>query len=179
MKRFLNVVPICLVTSLLVIPVFTLFNTECLADGVRLKDKYPPSWYQILPAGKRFVLVMNKEAVLDKETGLVWETSPSIEIIGRLEDAIEYAYDKITANRKGWRLPTIEELSSLIDPTQKNPSLPQGHPFRNVQSGVYRSSDTSGHPGTTTYREWSIDFSDGHLTDIGNLEVYTWCVRGK
>ena len=72
MKRFLNVVRACLVTSLFIIPVFAVFNTTGFAGDVRLKDKYPPSWYQILSADKRFVLVMNDEAVLDKETGLVW-----------------------------------------------------------------------------------------------------------
>src|SRR5208337_2627979 len=35
----------------------------------------PPSWDQTLPANQRFVVLtnMNSEAVLDKETGLVWE----------------------------------------------------------------------------------------------------------
>ena len=35
-------------------------------------DEIPPTWSQILPASERFVLVMGDEAVLDKETGLVW-----------------------------------------------------------------------------------------------------------
>jgi hypothetical protein len=32
----------------------------------------------------------------------------------------------------GWRLPTVEEPQSLMDPTQVQPSLPPGHPFGNV-----------------------------------------------
>lgn len=176
MKRFINVVRACLVTSFLVTAVFTVFNTTGIAGDVRLKDKYPPSWYQILSADKRFALVMNDEAVLDKETGLVWERSPSIEIMEQLEDSIKYAYDKIIANRKGWRLPTIEELSSLVDTTQKNPSLPQVHPFHNIQSGFYYSRTKSGSIGTTTYIEWGVDFSDGHATMYGAR--YIWCVRG-
>ncbi len=35
-----------------------------------------PSWDQDLPASERFVLVMGGAAVLDKNTGLVWEQSP-------------------------------------------------------------------------------------------------------
>ena len=35
-------------------------------------------------------------------------------------------------NRTGWRLLTVEELSSLIDPSQSAPALPTGHPFVNV-----------------------------------------------
>ncbi len=35
-----------------------------------------PAWDQDLPANERFKLVLGGEAVLDKETGLVWEQSP-------------------------------------------------------------------------------------------------------
>ena len=138
-------------------PCFCRVQHHWLCGDVRLKDKYPPSWYQILSADKRFVLVMNDEAVLDKETGLVWERSPVTESIWDLGDAEQRTYEKVIANRKSWRLPTIEELSSLVDSTQ-NPALPIGHPFKNIQSGIYHSSTTSGRIGTTTYREWAIDF---------------------
>ena len=39
-------------------------------------DEIPPAWSQKLSAAQRFVLVLDGEAVLDKETGLVWEKSP-------------------------------------------------------------------------------------------------------
>jgi hypothetical protein len=74
--------------------------------------------------------------VFDEETGLVWERSPTL--YKRLRDAaIVFSYTKATAGRKGWRLPTIEELLSLVDPTQNNPTLPVGHPFINVQTGYF------------------------------------------
>jgi hypothetical protein len=40
-------------------------------------NKMPGAWYQILPSAQRFLLVMGGKAVLDRETGLVWEQSPS------------------------------------------------------------------------------------------------------
>ena len=36
-------------------------------------DEIPPTWSQKLPAAQRFVIVLDGAAVLDKETGLVWE----------------------------------------------------------------------------------------------------------
>ena len=39
-------------------------------------DEIPPTWSQKLPAAQRFVIVLDGAAVLDKETGLVWEKSP-------------------------------------------------------------------------------------------------------
>ena len=38
---------------------------------------------------------------------------------------------------KGWRLPSVAELASLVDPANSNPALPTGHPFSNVQSPFY------------------------------------------
>jgi len=39
-----------------------------------------------------------------------------------------------------WRLPNVKELQSLIDYSTYNPSLPDSHPFTNVQSAAYWSS---------------------------------------
>jgi hypothetical protein len=41
-----------------------------------------------------------------------------------------------------WRMPNINELESLVDCGAHSPSLPHGHPFRNVREG-YWSSTTS------------------------------------
>lgn len=128
-------------------------------------------------SGARFVLVskMNNEAVLDKETGLVWEKSPDT-TPRTWTDAISYAYNKNVGGRKGWRLPTVEELESLVDPTQSNPALPSGHPFTNVQSGVYWSAAA---PASVTDLAWLVYFGNGNV-GYGNKSGggYVWCVRG-
>ncbi len=41
-----------------------------------------------------------------------------------------------------WRLPTINELESLVDASYHAPALPRHHPFRNVQE-AYWSGSTS------------------------------------
>lgn len=75
---------------------------------------------------------ISDDVVFDKETGVVWERAPISEA-QKWDAAIIYSYPNANAGRQGWRLPTIEELLSLIDPTQSNPALPHGHPFINVK----------------------------------------------
>jgi len=94
-----------------------------------------PPWSQRLPVSERFKLVLDTgilmpqyPAVLDKETGLVWERDTN-NTMGDWYDACDYCYNLALGGRKGWRLPTVEELSSLVDPLKSNPSLPDGHPL--------------------------------------------------
>jgi len=134
------------------------------------------AWDQkITKATKRFKIVLGGAAVLDKETGLVWEKSP--DTAKRMwADAIYYAYSKNVGGRGGWRLPTVEELRTLVDPTRSDPALPIGHPFINVQSDYYWSSTT--HVSNTS-SAWDVNFYYG---DVGSYDKtndnYVWCVRG-
>src|SRR2546427_3494690 len=77
-----------------------------------------PSWDQTLPAATRFIVLsnFNSEAVLDRNTGLVWEKSPGTGP-GPWSGARSFCIDKNVGSQKGWRLPSIPELSSLIDPS--------------------------------------------------------------
>ncbi|MFO0855715.1 MAG: DUF1566 domain-containing protein [Planctomycetia bacterium] len=119
--------------------------------------------------------MLDGEGVLDKETGLVWEKSPDT-TRRTWTNAIYYAYDKNVGGRKGWRLPTVEELASLVDPTRSNPALPSGHPFANVQSDYYWSSTTV--VGGTSVA-WNVHFyAGGVYYDDKTNNYYVWCVRG-
>ena len=141
-------------------------------------DEIPPTWSQTLPASERFVLVLNDEAVLDKETGLVWARDANIANgTKHWWHAVAYCRNLVIGNRKGWRLPTVEELSSLVDPTQSGPALPSGHPFENVRSLYYWSSTTS---EADTGRAWDVDMFDGGVATYGKSysDGYVWPVHG-
>lgn len=93
-----------------------------------------------LVAATRFVVLTDwgKEAVLDRETGLVWELSPSKDLFD-WPAAQDHCLNRTTGGRKGWRLPSVHELASLVDPSiaPPGPTLREGHPFINVQSARY------------------------------------------
>jgi len=118
------------------------------------------------------------DLVLDKETGLIWPRNANIPK-GMLtwQDAMNYCRNHVQlGNRKGWRLPTIEELLSLIDPSLSNPALPDGHPFINVQGVFYWSSTTY---ESSSSRAWFVSMGVG-FTQVYSKSVsyFVWPVRG-
>ena len=136
------------------------------------------SWHQIIPTAERFELVMNDEAVLDRETGLVWQRTTS-DTTQSWYDAQLYSYDLIINNRKGWRLPTEDELATLLDTTQSDPMLPDGHLFTNVKHEMrdaYWSSTTC---SENTDNAWNIYFWDALISvnDKSGSRHYVRAVR--
>ena len=63
----------------------------------------------------------------------------------------------VATRRRGWRLPSVHELASLVDPTNPggDPDLPAGHPFSNVQSSRYWSATTNADNPTNA---WFVGF---------------------
>jgi hypothetical protein len=146
-------------------------NTAAIA-GVMATQA--PTWHQLLTTD-RFELVMNDEAVLDKETGLVWDRSPDTDT-RKWTYAVDHCHKREVGGRFGWRLPTVEELSTLIDNTNSAPTLPTDHPFTDIQSARYWT-DTP----TSWFADYyiTVNFSNGSLNDDDDEELYdSWCVRG-
>ena len=140
----------------------------------------PPSWDKVINGQGWFKVLngFNGEAVLDKETGLVWEQSPSTALRTWFQ-ALTDCYNKNVGGRKGWRLPTIEELASLVDPNNPggNPDLPPGNPFDDVQASFYWSATTEA--DLTSFAR-DVNFSSGGvgiLLKTSSLD-FVWCVRG-
>ncbi len=133
-----------------------------------------PAWYQILPSAQRFLLVMGDQAVLDLETGLVWEKSPSTNATLEMKDAFRYCANLNVGGRKGWHLPTIEQLGSLVDTSVAgSPKLPSGHPFIGAQSGFYYAAGGAVNFGTGNV----IVSTDPGCTDGSCGNDWEWCVR--
>jgi hypothetical protein len=99
------------------------------------KDKGTPSsatttqnWDTVMPPEQRFTVLggFNNQAVRDNETGLVCELAP---VGGPTTWAVArvVCLNKTVGARKGWRLPSVHELASLIDATQPIPTFPVGN----------------------------------------------------
>ncbi len=121
----------------------------------------------------RFVLVLNDEAVKDAASGLVWEREPDY-IFDVWDRSISRCATKTVGGRQGWRAPSIDEIKTLVDLDQQDPSLPAGHPFRNIKSGIYWTA--TAHP-TDDIVAWQLSFFSGQaVTDQKSGTRRMWCV---
>lgn len=143
-----------------------------------LSSPYLVSWNRTLPTETRFIVLanFNSEAVLDQDTGLLWERSPATARTD-WKAARSYCLNKAIGGQRGWRLPSIVELTSLLDPSVQDSDamLPVGHPFLNNPSGFYWSSSTDGEFS----KAWHLHLSNGHVHMTSKASAFkVWCVRG-
>jgi hypothetical protein len=133
------------------------------------------SWNDHTP-NPRFAVQQNM--VLDKDNDLVWEQSPSTDTVDSWSSAGDYCAALNLGNHSGWRLPTLDELASLVDLSQQSPALPVNHPFSNIKDyqGWYWSSTT---PPNNSSEAYFVDMSNGDeysFSKLGYLGL-AWCVR--
>ncbi|MDJ0787558.1 MAG: DUF1566 domain-containing protein [Myxococcota bacterium] len=120
-------------------------------------------------------------AVLDLETGLVWDRAPSGGTnLGR-RDAMDFCAKREVGGRLGWHLPMVEQLASLIDPGNALPALPSGHPFQGIQNGLYWTATADANATVNIPNiGWTVQLGSGVVFNGSELNEgpLTWCVRG-
>src|SRR5262249_34381600 len=137
----------------------------------------PPAWDSILSPEDRFVLVLADAAVLDRETGLVWERDATSGENFDWFAAARSCYNKGVGGRKGWRPATIEEVTSLLIPTADGWTRP-GYPFGTVFTAMWTSTTVAG----DNSQAYVARFSTGEVTAENKLACCgfgVWCVRGR
>ncbi len=150
----------------------------------------PGAWSKQLAAEDRFELVLGVgvdigggeilfeyQAVLDKETQLVWQRTPNY-LPRKWGVAMSFCLMDRTGGRGGWRMPLMEELTSLlIGPYEFLPPLPQGHPFdiSDITGDVWSATTVP-----DTNEAWTQDIiNDGYLGSFPKTDTrQVWCVRG-
>lgn len=112
------------------------------------------------------------DGVLDELTGLVWSTSANL-TGGFVDWATALAVAKEAG--PGFRLPTINELESLVDASRHSPALPVGHPFKDAPEALW-STTTSGYE-----HDWAFClYLDKGAVGVGYKsarEFAAWAVR--
>jgi hypothetical protein len=126
----------------------------------------------------------NDEAVLDRETGLVWERRPTTERLAWPTARLVCA-QKGVGGRGGWRLPAFYELTSLVDPSVRStPQLPVGHPFLDVQAVPYwTDTPFAEEPGFVLAVSFLFVSANAgqinvHDHNLGSGPCPAWAVRG-
>jgi hypothetical protein len=137
------------------------------------------NWDKNLTGTGRFTVLsaFGGAAVRDNNTGLVWEQQPDGTIGRGWVIALQYCINKNVGGTRGWRLPSVVELASLIDPTLPAPFVPTSV-FTGVQAAFYywsatlNAADPSG--------AWGVPFTNSAVVNVGKTDpnVYVWCVRG-
>ena len=111
--------------------------------------------------------------VTDIVTQFMWQ---------QIDDGIERNWDQATSycenlnlgGHGGWRLPTTEELKTIIDTTRQKPSIDTTY-FPNTKSADYWTCATN---GKVMSNAWVIGFHNGNMTsDFKTNNYYVRCVR--
>ncbi len=126
-------------------------------------------------SSSRFVLILDGEAVKDAVSGLVWEREPDY-VFDVWDRSIARCATKTVGGKQGWRAPSIDEIKTLVDLDQQDPSLPAGHPFRNIKSGIYWTATP--HPKDDIVAWQQSFFSGQAVTDQKSGTRRLWCVLG-
>lgn len=140
-----------------------------------------PTWDKTVEGSGRFKVLatFDGDAVLDKETGLVWEKRLSA-AAQPFSGALLGCATSFTGNRRGWRLATVEELASVMDPSQANPPLAAGNPFENLVADLDVLYWTATPNPIVAGAKIAWSFANvGFVADVLLTNaVRRWCVRG-
>jgi Protein of unknown function (DUF1566). len=111
----------------------------------------------------------DNKVVIDNATGLMWHPSGSYEYMKRKEIKkwVRGLNSKGYAGFYDWRVPTVEEASSLLEASEKNGNLYIDTAFDKKQRWIW-TGDSCSSGGM-----WRIYFDDGYVDwgDVGLLFV--------
>jgi len=150
-------------------------------------------WDKNLPSDSRFKILSEfaDSAVRDNNTGLVWDREPSPEKV-TWKEAKTNCLNMAAGGVWGWRLPSINEIMTLVDRRGKPGRpvmLPEGHPFNLPTNGdnyTYWSATADYNPASKSVF-WLVHLSIGKAilataaqedAPPPHVKYFYWCVRG-
>lgn len=117
------------------------------------------------------------ETVTDSINGLIWQDNTDVKSIRKnFQEAKAYCETLNLEGMRGWRLPSVKELQSIIDITRAEPTIK--NTFSNVDSIGYYWSSTPYAPDNTY--AWSVYFYDGKTEKADKTQKgFIRCVKNK
>jgi hypothetical protein len=151
-------------------------------EAVEPSDPFPMWDKRILDGTKRFVprfpgLGGAVGAYLDRETGLVWTALPTIQFmewIGAVNHCVGLRVGGLLA-RGGWRLPSIEELTSLLPAPDL---LDSGGGLLRFWTATTSPTNPSQVYTVSGHSDPVIDEEDKSTVPTLENIILPWCVRG-
>jgi len=115
------------------------------------------------------------QAVLDTETDIVWERSPSGAAF-TWSTAQDRCNRLIVGNRMGWRVPTIQELTSILSIGTAPDNLELGNPFitpPTLGQAIWSSTTSA----SNTNNAWTMNLPGSVSIFPKGVLARCWCVR--
>lgn len=111
----------------------------------------------------RSVTREGKNLVVDDVTGLTWQQSgsPNSMTYAEVEQYIRDLNNQRFGGYSDWRLPTLEEAMSLVEPTKKSNYLYIDPAFDNMQEWIWTADKKS------AYVAWGVYFAIGYCNGNG------------
>jgi WD40 repeat protein len=127
---------------------------------IRDHDVYERRWNPGARERPFAVMMMGEEVVGDPLTSLFWQRSGTAEPIeaGRVRDAIEALNEQHFGGCSDWRLPTLEEAMSLLQPGKTEDTLHIPREFDRRQTKIWTMDIAD------SGRAWTVNYADGVCT---------------
>ena len=130
-------------------------------------------WLACLDAGE---WKKNGNTVTDSASALMWQDDMNVQFIAKSwKDADGYCRSLDLDGHKDWRLPSLEELLTIVDYAKSSPAIEASFAYSAFE--YYWSA--SAYSLDKNYA-WAVRFSDGYTgkSDI-NFDNNVRCVRGQ
>jgi hypothetical protein len=105
--------------------------------------------------------IKDDKVVIDHTTGLMWHQSGSFKNMSwkRAKKWVTELNEKGYAGFSDWRLPTLEEAVSLLEPIEKNGNQFIDPVFDKTQSSIWSCDSNISKDSLSLDRAWSVNFN--------------------
>ena len=125
-----------------------------------------------LPGGS-FSTTDDTDVVTDSTTGLMWQKTPSDAMNWRM--ALAYCETSEDSGYTDWRLPTKNELASLLEHKDKTAAPYSNFPFKTSKISLWTSTTSVGNKANANYV--STEYKTGTAAKNNNSTYRALCVR--